>query len=108
VPLPLGSTTTTPARKPKLTLRRVSLRTALRRGFVITVKGAKPRATIRLTARSGSTTLATGRGKARADGTVSIRLRFTVAGRRRLKRATRVKLKIRGTGLPTLTTTLRR
>lgn len=97
----------TPPSRAKLILRRISLRRALRRGFVVSVVGAKPKARIRLTARLRRSKVASGQSRARANGKASIRLRFTAKARRRLRGAKRVRLTVRGRGLPALTVRLR-
>ena len=92
------------------TVGRVRLRTALRRGFLVSVTGLPAgRVTVvatvsRSTARRlrlsrRAVTVASGRGRASAAGNAQVRLRFTRAAKRRLGRARSVKLTlaVRGT-----------
>jgi hypothetical protein len=88
----------TPAGKPRAMLVKVRLRVALRKGFVVKLTGAAP-GRLTLKAKRGKRVVATGSGTVRANGTASVRLRFTKAGRRAVKRARTARLTIGGGGV---------
>ena len=96
-----------PANKPKPRFRTVRLGRALREGLLGTLTGGRP-GSLRLTARLGTSTVASGKGTVRANGTARIRLRFTRAARVRFAKSRRVRLTVRGRGLPATRVTLRR
>ncbi len=85
---------------------RTRLRSALSRGFTVRVTGA-PRGTVKLLARRGRTVVARGTGRASVGGTALVRLRFTAAARRSLRRAAKVTLNVSGGGV-SVKVTLRR
>jgi Ca2+-binding RTX toxin-like protein len=74
---------------------RPRLAKALRKGFTVRVSGAKAGQRIKLTAARAGKVVARGSATARAT-TVTVRLRFTKAGRRALKRKRTVTLVVRG------------
>ena len=89
----------------KVTLKgRTRLAKALRKGFTVRVSGVKAGQRITLTARSGKKVVARGKATvARGATAVSVRLRFSTAGRKALKR--KATLVVRGgtvAGLVTL------
>jgi len=85
---------------------RTRLAKALRKGFTVRVSGVKAGQRVKLTASSGRKIVARGSAKARTT-TVTVRLRFTAAGRKALKRKRKAKLVVRG-GTARGTVTLRR
>jgi hypothetical protein len=85
----------TPATRVRLAARRAALGTALRRGIVVTVTGARP-GTVRLRALRAGRVVARGSAPAGADGRARVRLRFTAAAKRSLRPARRVVLSVRG------------
>ena len=85
---------------------RTRLAKALRKGFTVRVSGVKAGQRVKLTATSGRKLVARGSAKARTT-TVTVRLRFTAAGRKALKRTRKAKLVVRG-GTVRGTVTLRR
>jgi hypothetical protein len=93
------------AAKPRATIRVTSLATALRRGVLVKLTGLKP-GRVALVARHRKVRVASGAGAVRADGTAAVRIRFTTAGRRGLRRARGPKLTVSGGGA-TATITLR-
>jgi Ca2+-binding RTX toxin-like protein len=91
----------------KLALKgRPRLAKALRKGFTVRVSGVKAGQRVKLTATSGRKLVARGSAKARTT-TVTVRLRFTAAGRKALKHKRKAKLVVRG-GKVRGTVTLRR
>ena len=88
------------------TITRSRLRAALARGLAIRLTGATP-GRLALTARSGRKKVGGCAMTVAADGTGSCRLRFTAAGKRKLRRARKAKLRITGPGV-TSSVTLRR
>jgi hypothetical protein len=85
-------------RKATLALQgRPRLAAALRSGFVVRVTGAPAARTLTLTARRAGKVVARGSVKVPArGGAVRVRLRFTAAGRRALRRAARASLSVTG------------
>jgi DNA-binding beta-propeller fold protein YncE len=92
--------------KAKLKVARITLATALRKGILVRVSGAKP-GRLSLVARKGRTKVAAGKGNVARNGTAKIRLKFTRSAKRSLRKAKKVKLKISGGG-GSLTITLRK
>ncbi|HMJ32787.1 MAG TPA: calcium-binding protein [Baekduia sp.] len=91
--------TTSSSGAPKLALvKRVSLAAALRSGVTVRVTGAKA-GTLKLTARRGTTVVASGSVKAKAGKAATVRLRFTAKGKRALRHAKSATLKISGGGV---------
>jgi len=82
--------------------QRVTLAKALRGGFTVKVTGA-PAGTLKLTARRGATVVATGSAKVKG-GAATVKVRFTTKGKRTLRHAKRVTLKIAGGGVSTTIT----
>jgi Ca2+-binding RTX toxin-like protein len=91
--------------KPALKLVAIRLGTALRRGFRVRVSGVQ--GTVKLTARRGRTVVARGSARAARNGTAVVTLRFTRAGKRSLRGARKVALRLTGATL-SKTVTLRR
>ncbi len=87
------------------TVKKVKLAKALKSGLRVTVSGVT--GTVKLTAKRGSKTVASGSAKASKSGKATVKLRFTKAARKALKRKRSVKLKISGGGV-SLTYTLKR
>ncbi len=87
---------------------RISLAKALARGVSVRVRGAAAGRRLALTARSGKTVVARGTARAGKDGGATVTLRFTGAGKRKLRGARSAKLTIAGAGLRTLAVTLKR
>ena len=87
-----------PSDRARLTVKRVPLARALRSGLVVRLAGLEP-GPVRVTARRNGNAVAKGRGTVGADGTASVRVRFTKAARRSLKRARSVKLRVRAAGV---------
>jgi hypothetical protein len=81
----------------RLAAKKVSLRTALRRGIAVRVSGAREGRHV-LAARLGRTRVARGTAAIGATGDGRATLRFTRAGRRRLAGRRSVKLLISGAG----------
>ena len=80
----------------KLALKgRTRLAKALRSGFSVRVSGVKAGRRVKLTARGAGKLVARGSAKARTS-TVTVKLRFTKAGRKALKRKRTAKLVVRG------------
>jgi len=78
---------------PKATVGKTTLKAALRRGLAVKLSGLrKGRTTV--TAKLGRRPVASARAKVPASGKVSLRLRFTAAGRRALKGRKRATLTI--------------
>lgn len=82
---------------PTLTFPKTKLRTALSRGLKVQVSGAKGK--LRLTARHGGKVVARGNATAR-KGKATVTLRFTAAAKRKLRRASKLTLSVRGAGAP--------
>lgn len=82
---------------PTLKLPKTKLRTALSRGLKVQVSDAKGK--LRLTARHGSKVVARGSATAR-KGKATVTLRFTAAAKRKLRRASKLTLTVRGAGAP--------
>ena len=80
-----GSGPAAPAAKLSLRVRKARLRTALRRGLLVSVR-CPGRCTLRATARRRTA------GRRTVTGTRRVRVRFTKAARRRLARARRVRV----------------
>lgn len=101
-----GGTTEPPVTNPpvtgpngqSLTLVKVKLPTALRKGFKLRLAGAKP-GKAKLIAVQGKRRLASGRTTVAADGSATVTLRFTKKAKRKLRRARSVKLAISGAGV---------
>jgi Ca2+-binding RTX toxin-like protein len=74
------------------------LRTVLRTGLKVKVRGAKA-GTLKLTARQGGRVVARGQAKVGASGRATVRLRFTKAAVKRLRKARSVKLTVSGGGV---------
>jgi hypothetical protein len=95
------------ARTPALRLsKRVDLAAALRGGVTVKVTGA-PAGTLKLVARRGTTVVARGTTKVKS-GSATVKLRFTATGRRTLRRARSVTLKISGGGVSAMVVLKRR
>jgi WD40-like Beta Propeller Repeat len=106
---PVGGTpgpVTTPALHAALAVKRVKLGAALKRGLTVSIAHAKPGRTT-VVAKRGSRVVARATVKVGASGSAKVRLRFTAAGRRALRRAANVRLTITGAGAKA-TVTLRR
>ena len=102
-----GATPGTSAKRAKVALKgRARLAKALRSGFTVRVTGAKPGQRVKLTAGRAGKVVARGSATARST-TVSVKLRFTPAGRKALKRKRKATLVVRG-GTVRGTVTLRR
>ncbi len=84
----------------------ISARGRLRTGLVVRLSGAR-RGAVTLRARSGGRIVASGRVRVGANGTATVRLRFTPAVRRTLARRTQVRLTL-SAGALTQTVWLRR
>ncbi len=82
---------------------RVRLAVALRRGFTVRALGV-PRGRLVLTARRGTRLVARGTVTVSSSGRATVRLRFTPAARRALRRARVAKLAIGGSGMRTAVT----
>jgi Ca2+-binding RTX toxin-like protein len=82
----------------KLTIARTSLRKALRSGLRIRITGAKP-GRRKINARAGRTLVARCTVKVSRAGTGRCVLRFTKTGKRKLRRAKRVTLKLSAAGV---------
>jgi quercetin dioxygenase-like cupin family protein len=108
-PADVPSATPAPAPTSQLTVavKRSKLRSALRNGLVVTVRGATGKVTA--AALKGRTKVGTGRAAAR-NGTAKVRVRFTKPARRSLARKRSVRLTIRITAGATrsVNVTLRR
>jgi hypothetical protein len=93
-----GSHGATAALTAKVALKgRVRLAKALRSGFTVRVSGVKAGQRLKLTAKRAGKVVARGRATVPAGATaVSVKLRFTAAGRRALKRTRKAKLKVSG------------
>ena len=91
---------------PTLAVARTTLRKALRSGLRLTVKRAKP-GKRKVNARAGRTLVATCSVKVSKTGTGKCVLRFTKAGKRKLRSARKVTLKLSGAGF-SKTVTLKR
>jgi len=79
---------------------------ALKRGLSVRVGGLKPGAKVALSARAAGIRkpVASGRGKAAANGTARVTLRFTAAAKKRLRTARSVRLTVSGGGAKTAVT----
>ena len=84
-----------PAAKRVVLKGRPRLAKALRSGFTVRVRGVKAGRRVKLTATHAGRVVARGSAKARG-ATVTVRLRFTAAGRKALKRKPKVTLVVRG------------
>ena len=82
---------------------RVRLAVALRRGFTVRALGV-PRGRLVLTARRGTRLVARGTVTVPSSGRATVRLTFTPAARRALRRARVAKLAIGGSGMRTAVT----
>jgi hypothetical protein len=94
---PAGVPGATPAPPPGpqrlgVSVKRSSLRAALRNGLVVTVRGAT--GTVTATALTGRTKVGSGRAAA-SNGTAKLRVRFTRRARRSLARKRSVRLTVR-------------
>jgi hypothetical protein len=83
--------------------RRVRLRTALRSGFAVEVRGAKAGARLMVVARYRGRLVARGRATASPAGSATVKLRFTAAGKARLKGVRRAALRLSGPAAVTVT-----
>lgn len=79
-----------------LSVKKVKLAKALKSGFTVTVKNATGK--VKLTAKQGSKTVASGSATAK-NGTATVKLKFTKAAKKALKRKRTVTLKISGAGV---------
>lgn len=80
----------------KLSVKKVKLAKALKSGFTVTVKGVTGK--VKLTAKQGKKTVASGTAKANKNGTATVKLTFSKAAKKALKRKRTVTLKISGAG----------
>jgi hypothetical protein len=96
-PGPRGSGGGTPTVKPRLSVRRVKLATALKHGLKVTLKRAKPGKRA-VTAKRGKKVVARGTAKVAAGGSATVTLRFTRGAKQSLRRAAKVKLVVAGGG----------
>jgi hypothetical protein len=104
---PGSSAKSAPGAAAKVALKgRPRLAKVLRSGFSVRVSGAKAGQRVKLTATRGGKVVARGSATARAT-TVTVRLRFTTAGRKALKRKRKATLVVSG-GTIRGTVTLRR
>ncbi len=71
---------------------RPTLRTLLKSGLTVTVAGRKPGAKVAVSVKRGGTVVAKGAGTAAKDGTATVKVKATKAGRRALRRARSAKL----------------
>jgi hypothetical protein len=74
----------------------------------VRVRGVAAGRRLTLTARSGRKVVASGAARAGKDGSATVTLRFTAAGKRTLRHARRAKLTVGGAGLRSLVLTLER
>jgi hypothetical protein len=82
---------------PALAITRAKLRKALAKGLAVKLTGAKPGAAT-LIAKLAGRVVARASGTVAADGTLSARLKFSKAARRKLRRLAKVKLAVSGGG----------
>jgi Ca2+-binding RTX toxin-like protein len=88
----------------KLSVKKIKLAKALKSVFTVTISGAKGK--VKLTAKQGKKTVASGSAKVK-NGKATVKLKFTKAAKKALKRKQSVKLTITGGGA-TLKYTLKR
>lgn len=89
------SGTTATANGAKVTLaKRVGLRAALQRGVKVKLTGLPAGKKVTVKAKAGKRIVATGRAKAAANGSATVTLKFTKAGKRALKNRKTVTLAI--------------
>ena len=80
-----------------LRVGKAKLAKALRSGLKVTLRGAQPGRQA-IVAKRGKRVVARGTATVRADGSATVTLRFTKAGKRALRGARSVKLAISGGG----------
>jgi len=86
-------------------VKKIKLAKALKSGLSVTVKGVTGK--VKLTAKHGKKTVASGSAKASKSGKATVKLKFTKAAKKALKRKRSVKLTITGGGV-SVTYTLKR
>ena len=92
--------------RPAVFVRGAKLRTALRSGLKVTLRGL-PAGPVTVTARAGRRVVARGRGTAGAYGSARVVVRFTKAARRALARKRSVRLLVRAGAAGTTVTLVR-